>query len=95
MRQYDACFDGLVECEALGGLQFAEFVVHWLVHDFADEALVSGPLRKPSLGFDLEISRIAFSLIIFMSIHASFFIVLLDLPLYFIRGSVFSFYSTT
>jgi hypothetical protein len=45
VRQLDSCLDCLVESEALGGLQCTESLVHRFVHDFADEALVSSPLR--------------------------------------------------
>jgi len=46
VRQLDSCLDCLVESEALGGLQCTESLVHRFVHDFADEALVGGPLRE-------------------------------------------------
>jgi hypothetical protein len=46
VREYDASLDCLVESEAFGGLQNTEFLVHRFVHDFADEALVGGPLRE-------------------------------------------------
>lgn len=54
MRQDDAGFDCLVQGEALGGLQFAESFIHRLVHDFADEALVSGPLREALRSCDFQ-----------------------------------------
>jgi hypothetical protein len=46
VRELHSCFDCLVECEALAGLQGTESLVHRFVHDFADEALVGGPLRE-------------------------------------------------
>jgi len=47
VRQRHACFDCLVESEALGGLQFAQSVLHGLIHHFANQTLVRGPLWVP------------------------------------------------